>query len=773
MQSLYSKILLFLFQIPLILSAQECDLSIKGRITDNGTGEPLESVAVILQEKQYAIVTDSRGTFRIDNLCHGDYHLIFSHLGCEPKQISAHIHNDTLLNIELDHSIHIIETVEITGHTDPSNQKEEHIHEQEIVDKANDDLSEVLASVSGVSLMKNGGISKPVVHGLYGNRLSILNNGIPQAGQQWGNDHSPEIDPLSANQISVIKGSAALEYLGANLGSVILVSPQAIKREEHIHGKAVYFFESNGREHNLHGQLQQYSPKLAWKLSATAKKKGDQQSPNYFLNNTGSEEINLSLQLERDRKDKWYNSLYISTFNTTLGVLRGGHVSNKTDLENAFSKPEPYYTEENFSYAIDAPKQSVHHHLAKWQTKKIIDSTRSCLFTSAAQANFRNEFDIRRNGRSETPVLSLRQFTFFNEIKYQQRWGNEKRLKTGIQSNIIDNTNIPGTGVKALIPNYISYQFGTFITFNRQFNKHAIELGTRFDHIYQNVATTSTGYPRVHLRYENNYPIGIGSFLWKTQLSNKMALSAGLAYSMRNPAINELYSQGLHQGVSGIESGDINLDPEKSIKGSLSYDLQLNDKLVLSTFFYLQQFQNYIYLQPTDEVRLTIRGAYPVFQYEQTNAQISGMDWSINYELMKELHAELKYNFIHGLDKTNNLGLVYIPSNNFQGNLSYEKANPVKIGKRKLYQLKMEWNNKSVFQQNNISQTQDFAPTPPAYYLMGAKLSGEIQASRYRWRIVLKGENLLNVVYRDYLNRLRYFSDDLGRTISLGVILKF
>ncbi len=54
----------------------------------------------------------------------------------------------------------------------------------------------MIEGVTGVSTLKNGdAIAKPVVHGLYGNRITILNHGIAQAGQQWGNDHSPEIDP--------------------------------------------------------------------------------------------------------------------------------------------------------------------------------------------------------------------------------------------------------------------------------------------------------------------------------------------------------------------------------------------------------------------------------------------------------------------------------------------------------------------------------------------------------------------------------------------------
>lgn len=38
------------------------------------------------------------------------------------------------------------------------------------------------------------GIGKPVVQGMFGQRLPILNNGIRMEGQTWGLDHAPEID---------------------------------------------------------------------------------------------------------------------------------------------------------------------------------------------------------------------------------------------------------------------------------------------------------------------------------------------------------------------------------------------------------------------------------------------------------------------------------------------------------------------------------------------------------------------------------------------------
>lgn len=56
-------------------------------------------------------------------------------------------------------------------------------------------LATLLERVSGVSSISTGTtVSKPVIQGMYGNRILIIHNGARQTGQQWGADHAPEVD---------------------------------------------------------------------------------------------------------------------------------------------------------------------------------------------------------------------------------------------------------------------------------------------------------------------------------------------------------------------------------------------------------------------------------------------------------------------------------------------------------------------------------------------------------------------------------------------------
>jgi iron complex outermembrane receptor protein len=75
--------------------------------------------------------------------------------------------------------------------------------------------------------------------------------------------------------------------------------------------------------------------------------------------------------------------------------------------------------------------------------------------------------------------------------------------------------------------------------------------------------------------------------------------------------------------------------------------------------------------------------------------------------------------------------------------------------------------------QDETLSSLDFTAVPEGYFLLGAKLSGSIVLFGNELAINIQAENLLNNSYRDYLNRQRYFADELGRNISLGLNYKF
>lgn len=767
---MFNQLFFLLLIIPVLTSAQDCDLKLIGSVKDSETGIAVPYTNIVCNELQKGAIGDSSGAFQYSDLCEGKIVLEVSCIGYRTDTSVFFISQDTSMTIYLEAYPYTIKGIVVSEEkTETSTQSSSSLNKEHIATNSDKNLSNLLEQVVGLSVLKNGnGISKPVVQGLYGSRLMVLNNGVVQAGQQWGNDHSPEIDPFVANQISVIKGAAALEYQGSSLGAFILVEPGKISKNKKLNGTANYYFSSNGFGHGINVQLGMNHKLFSWKLSGTLKKKGDAYSPAYFLRNTGNQEANFALQIEKNFSDKWFTSLYFSSFNTEIGILRGSHIGNLTDLQSALRQEVPFFTQAYFSYALDAPFQQVNHQLLKLNARYYINSNQYLDFTYSGQLNDRKEFDVRRSNYAQKPALSLMQFSNSIEAKYLNYFNTNLRLKVGIQSRIIDNTNHPGTGILPLVPDYFAYNVGAFFLITQKYKKIFWEAGARYDFMHQAVAAISTSLPREIVRYKNNFH-NISALLGLNYQPNKaLKLYTNVGSATRNPSINELYSNGLHQGVSAIEEGDAALKVEQAIKTTLGLDLKIKERLFLETALYYQWINNFIYQQVQNEFRLTIRGAFPVYRYEQTLAQIYGLDVSVRYKVLENLNLKIQYSYLRGEDLEHQLPLVNMPANNLRGRVSYTFP---KVGS--LENLMLELNNRYVFEQSNLLPSQDFILAPKAYHLLGLRASVVTKIKHLQLKIYLRVDNLLNTKYRDYLNKQRYFSDDLGINGTLGLMLNF
>ncbi|MGB0424290.1 MAG: TonB-dependent receptor domain-containing protein, partial [Flavobacteriales bacterium] len=479
---------------------------------------------------------------------------------------------------------------------------------------------------------------------------------------------------------------------------------------------------------------------------------------------TGKEEANAAIQLEKKWNKNWFSSLYFSTFNAEIGVLRGSHIGNLTDLEDALEREVPFFTEDKFSYEYESPYQRVNHHLVKFNTHWNITELQSMNISFAGQYNLRKEFDVRRGGRSNIPALSIEQVSNFVELKYQNQLSRKWKMKSGVQLNRTDNVNLPGTGILPLIPDYISQELGYFLTFSKVHDKTQFDFGGRADFENRNVASISAGVPREVIRYSRRFQ-NFGAMVGLIQQLNdhwKIGLNSG--YAVRNPEVNELYSNGLHQGVSGIEEGDPFLNEEASIKTTLSLKGEIGKKCSIQALFYHQQIDDFIFLNPQEEVRLTIRGAFPVFKYEQSNAQLIGFDFSGDIEVGELIDVLVKYSYLRGKDQTKDIPLVNMPANSASVRVELD------MGKHgRIEQLKIQANGRYTFEQKNLLASQDFVAPPEGYFLLGAGFSGEIKVKQHSITVSLRGENILNERFRDYLNRQRYFADGQGLNLIAGI----
>ncbi len=747
--------------------AQDCKLRISGRLLDLHEQTPLDFSVAYLEETQNQIYTDTLGYFSFNGLCAGSYHLLIQHLGCDPLKVFIQLQQDTFLNLTMEHHSYYLQSVTVQSQkAGQFSVSRNTLQSKDIQMNADKPIARLLEQIPGVYSLRNGsGIAKPVIQGLSGNRVSILNNGVSQAGQQWGADHAPEIDPLSASQITVLKGVETISYGGNGLGGLVLMEPGPIQNDPHLHGLISENYQTNGRQFHTGVKMEQGFNTWAWRVTTSFKYSGDHKSPSYYLSNTGDRQYGISLLSEHKLGTSDRFKVYYSFFHMEPGILRGSHLGNLTDLTEAIGKDVPFFTKSDFSYSLESPRQSVDHHLLKCSYDRSGESGYQN-FNFAAQVNHRKEFDVRRGGRSDEPALDLALQAYSAGWQEIRDLGNNQ-FQYGIQFRYHYNLNQEGTGILPLIPDYQLMNPGLFARISSPHRLLDWEAGARYDFQHFSVDNFSFSLPRIrehHLHNYHNVSIASGGN-WKPNTVLNIKFNAG--WTQRSPEVNELYSNGLHQAVAGIEEGTPGLIKESSFKLVCNPNLEISEGLHIEASFYAQHINNFIFLEPQQEYRLTIRGAFPVFKYSQTNAFIRGADVSIQQEWSHLWQFKSKISFLKGSDDAHQ-PLVYMPPARVEASV-HHLVKATGILKSMEASVRMQY----TFRQSDYPSNQDFLAPPKAYFLAGLSLHSDIWISGHSWRTFIDVDNLFNVRYRDYLNRLRYYADEEGINVRFGIQLVF
>ena len=81
-------LIIFLLLGAVAARAQECNLTVRGRVLDKADRTPLSFATIIVQEdKTKGAVADIHGNFSIGDLCPGDYHLEIAFIGGSVQRI--------------------------------------------------------------------------------------------------------------------------------------------------------------------------------------------------------------------------------------------------------------------------------------------------------------------------------------------------------------------------------------------------------------------------------------------------------------------------------------------------------------------------------------------------------------------------------------------------------------------------------------------------------------------------------------------------------------
>ena len=780
---------------------QDCNYTFLGEVKDFHDKSSIPSATIYINEQDKYIVSDFDGKFKIENLCSGTITLTISHIGCETKTVSYQVNNDVFKEIYLEHHLEELTEVVVNSNLKTENTSIEQSLNKEIIENYTDkSLGDALNSLSGVSSLNTGNtIVKPMIHGLHSSRLLIINNNVRLFDQEWGDEHAPNIDINSSNKIEVVKGANTLKYGSDAVGGLILVKPKKYSPVDSLFGSTMLSLNSNGRGGNINTELvKTFKSGYYAKLQSSYKQFGDFKAPDYYLTNSGLKNFNASLSAGYNSFEKGFDTYYTVVSNE-IAILQSSHIGNVNDLVTAINSKEPRVIED-FSYDIDYPKQEILHHLGKIEAYKRFKGLGKLSVQYDLQINRRKEFDLRRGDLANTPVIDLRLFTNALQSNLHIDYIDDLKIDTGIMVRYQQNDAVSGTGASPLIPDFDKYDASIYAIGNYDLSDTAeLSAGIRYD--YSRIEATKwynisdwedNNYDELFPQFESNttdnsqiltYPEfsyhNISTNLgYSKQFNNDMSIYLNYGLATRVPNPSELFSDGLHHSAARIETGLLTLNKEVAHKFVASFERN-NENFGFSISPYYKYINDYIQLIPVG-ITTTIRGAFPVWEYNQINAQIFGVDIDVNKKISNSFNYNGSISLLKGDNKSDDIPLILMPATNFSNRISYYNED--------LNQLTIGLSHKTVLQQNRypdynfytfnpISQEDvyvDISSTPSAYSLFGFNSSMNFKAfKKGNLKLEFNIENLFNTSYREHLNRLRYFADELGRNFNLKIKINY
>ena len=772
--------------------------TINGKIADENN-RTLEKCHVHISSQSTNSKKD--GSFIFNNIPSGPAKVYVTYLSYQSIDTIIQVKGNLQIDFKMKQKSEQLEEVVLKHKENYFNHSvlEQKIKEKVIEKFSSQSLGNVLKEVSGVTILKSGStIVKPVINGLHSNRVPVFNNNVKLEDQQWGIEHAPNFDVNAAGKITVLKGASGLQYSGDAIGGIVIIEPLSVKKDT-LFGKTIMTAESNGRGGTISTSLHKGNfCDWSWNAQASLKYYGDRTSPNYVLSNTGNREANFSGDLKYTGK-KFDFSAFYSLYNATIAILSASHIGNVNDLYNSINNQTPFVVKD-FTYSINNPKQKIQHHLAKLNYNYYIKDGESIGLQYAFQFNNRKEFDSRTGISDAKPALDLNLMTHTLNADYKltkENWD----FKSGVSGSFQNNTASPNTGVRPLIPIYNKFDAGIYAVFDKHFTPDfSLDAGIRYD-----FSTIKAKKFYLKTRWnERNYSPEFDSFITKdfatqwltkpTFIFHNFSASLGMQYSfgadyewyfnvsraIRNPNPSEFFSDGLHHSSGMIELGDLRLKQEKSNKISTSLQKKWkNLKVNINPF--LNYIENYMFLKPIG-FETTIRGTFPVWEYQQTNALLTGIDFNSEWEIAKNWQHRLNVAYVNGKDKTNRGDLIDMPPLNIN--------NRIQFSKKEWRNLTLELQNEIVFRQThypdnnfetNIFINENLSPVlvdistpPPAYNLLHFSSDFQFKMSKNSEATLgFSVFNLLDTKYRDYLNRQRYFVDEMGRNFQLQLKINY
>jgi iron complex outermembrane recepter protein len=441
-------------------------------------------------------------------------------------------------------------------------------------------LGETLNGTPGVSSTYFGpNASRPIIRGLDGDRIRILNNGggtLDASGLSY--DHAVAVDPISIDRIEVLRGPGALLYGGSAVGGAVNVIDNRIPREAlfdakgGVAGKADIGLATGNRERGTGLSLETGTDRFGLHVDG-------------FSRNTGDVRVPVDLDCSKGGNFVTQRRICNSASESSGGAVGGSIFFDQGYLGASLSTYKNSYgtvAEDDVTIDMKSDRLGLE---GEWRMPG------SAIDRVKAQFGYTDYRHTEFEGAESGTVFKNRGGDFRLEARHA-KLGN----LDGVVGFQIESNRFSAAGEEAFAPFSKTRQQAAFIYEEYGTGWGKLSFGGRLE----SVKVESLGNPDV-ARFEpgrRDFKPGSYAFgaLWNA--APGWQLTSNLAYTERAPKDYELFAQGPHIATNAWETGNAALGKEKST----SLDIGGNWKSGTNSFKvngYVHKFKNYIGLLQT------------------------------------------------------------------------------------------------------------------------------------------------------------------------------
>ena len=569
-----------------------------------------------------------------------------------------------------------------------------------------------------------GGISKPIIRGLGYNRIIVMNEGVRQEGQQWGDEHGIEVDPQIVNSVEILKGPASLMYgSDAMAGVVILHSAPTLPEGEMRANVNTEYQTNNGLfDYSLNFAGNQkgfvWDARFSDKMAHAYKNKVDGYVP-------GSQFKERAGRLMLGLNKRWgHTHLTWTAFHQTPSIVEGerdettGELVCNSDNVKTYSKALPFQEIKHYKAVFDNS-----FNLPKGWLKAII----------GYQQNRRQEFEESEDEYE----LFFKLHTVTYDVRYLSQEFSGWKVAGGVNGMWQQSQNL---GEESLIPEYKLFDIGGYATLSKSLGKWTLNGGLRFDNRHLNF----------HSRDFSGLSGSIGAVC---NISEHFNMRLNMARGFRAPNMSELGSDGVHEGTLRYELGNPDLKPEYSWQADLGLDFT-SQYISAQVALFANRIENYIFAKRID---LVMEEGLRTYEYTQGDARLLGFEAGIDFHPIHCIHFENTFSFVdaqqlHQPEDTKYLPMT--PAPRWTSELKYELTHHSHFALNNAYAaLGLECN----LAQNHYYKADDTETRTPSYTLLSFSIGSDLNIHKKKVaEISVTAENLLNRAYQNHLSRLKY-----------------